>query len=334
MKRIRSSLLTFGFVISSTFCVAVPPYDPVSGDNTELISNIRKAFHQSQEQVGMLNPYVFTENVSTLGRWWRGDYRTCRVYNFPMLVGNGVDGSGFLRVMAQAYTDAIDVYLVNSEIIKAAGAKAIQVFRDRLTERITGARSVKALMALFDADESTIIDSIICSFGLKLCAQAATVSGLAGVVWTLFRVGLNTLKSASIVGGVSLAAELMNIVFSKMYFSSQKAQNIAILIDKVYRILQRNRDYIDKTNVLVTAIDEGDPYPLPWNVFRSNHGAWAGFKKFDNLDCAPLGSQYRSELNELLQEYDRLFRNGRLCSESIREYVNEHSNNHSNCTIY
>ena len=84
MKKVIAFVLSF-FMVFLNLNISKALGDPLD-DNPSWYEKLREEFRWIEYQKGSQSPAIFTaKNSSNI---WSHDYRTCRVYNFPKLVGS------------------------------------------------------------------------------------------------------------------------------------------------------------------------------------------------------------------------------------------------------
>ena len=329
MKKVIAFVLSF-FMVFLNLNISKALGDPLD-DNPSWYEKLREEFRWIEYQKGSQSPAIFTaKNSSNI---WSHDYRTCRVYNFPKLVGsinsNLKEEDAFLPCMTRIYKKANEVYSKNEKLGRYFGEKAFEIFREDFSEEIKYSKEMKFFKEFLGADDKTVVDAMICSLGLEICAKLAYgVAALAGIAAALYE----TIVVPTI--GLTVTAGAAAVFLQRATFASQRAKNAALLIRGVYGQLNEPDDLGD-VNVLITAIDERDfTSLLPWNAFRRDDGIWYGLRHINNLSCAPMGKLYADRLKKYLQDYNNLFNGNNLAPEKIIEMGKKSSDrNKRSCPI-
>ena len=316
MKKVISFVLSF-FMIFLNVNVSKALGNPLE-DNPQWFDKLRTEFRQLELQYGRNDiPALFTAKNEF--DFTSHDYRTCRVYNFPKFFGRLGEKDSFLPCLTEMYTKAYKTCKFFCELGKFTGKLALKQFRDSYAEQVKGSKELNYLCDVFGTDDNTIIDATVCSLGLEVCSKLAYG---AAVIGTGLALSFKTTVLAPLGIGATLGATA--VFLQEATFASQKAKNIAWAIKSVSQQLIEDPEIINDSNVLITAIDERDFAPVPWNLFRRDDGIWCGFSYIKNLSCAPMGKLYAYRLQKYIDNYNKLLNGGNLDSQAIKLFHEKH----------
>lgn len=311
MKKVISFVLSF-FMIFLNVNVSKALGDPLD-DNPSWYEKLREEFRWIEYQKGSQSPALFT--IKNEFDFVSHDYRTCRVYNFPKFFGRLGEKDSFLPCLTAMYEKAYKTCKYFCKLGKFTGKLALKQFRDSYAEQVKGSKELNYLCDVFETDDKTIIDATTCSLGLEVCSKL-----VYGASAAILGTGLLSSFKTGVLAPLGIGATLgvTGAFLQEATFASQKAKNIAWAIKSVSQQLIEDPEIINDSNVLITAIDERDFAPVPWNLFRRDDGIWCGFRYIKNLSCAPMGKLYTDRLKIYIDQYNELLNGGNLDSQAIR----------------
>ena len=322
MKKVIAFILSF-FMIFLNVNISKALGNPLE-DNPQWFDKLRTEFRQLELQYGRNDiPALFTAKNEF--DFTSHDYRTCRVYNFPKFFGRLGEKDSFLPCLTAMYEKAYKTCKYFYSLGKFTGKLALKQFRDSYAEKVKGSKELNYLCDVFETDDKTIIDATTCSLGLAVCSKL-----VYGASAAILGTGLIASFKTGVLAPLGIGATLgiTGAFLQEATFASQRAKNIAWAIKSVSQQLIEDPEIINDSNVLITAIDEKDFAPTPWNLFRRDDGIWCGFSYIKNLSCAPMGKLYNDRLKKYLQDYDNLFNGNDLAAEKMTEMGKEYSKKH------
>ena len=317
MKKVIAFVLSF-FMVFLNLNISKALGDPLL-DNPSWHQKLIEEFRWIEQYRGSQAPAIFT--IKNKFDFTSHDYRTCRVYNFPKLFGRLGDEDSFLPCMTAMYSKAYETCEFFSNLGKFTGKLALKQFRDSYAEQVKGSKELNYLCDVFETDDKTIIDATVCSLGLEVCSKL-----VYGASAAILGTGLIESFKTGVLAPLGIGATLgvTGAFLQEATFASQKAKNIAWAIKSVSQQLIEDPEIINDSNVLITAIDERDFAPVPWNLFRRDDGIWCGFSYIKNLSCAPMGKLYTDRLKIYIDQYNELLNGGNLDSQAIRLFNEKH----------
>lgn len=219
---------------------------------------------------------------------WTTDKRTVRVRNMPA----GFD----------------DLTRASTAVVRILRRAIIRMTRSIDSSNVGRLANIFIVGPLLNSPEL----ALLCRLGFG-CSPEELASSLCALIVGMIEAGWRL-----VVAGVELLAltlfapigALISVCVTYGTLKEQKLKNYVRLIWELWQLLSGDIDRIMQSNVLITAIDERNLWPMPWNRLRSNDGVWCDVRFMDlpaaRRLCDYQGDVARQQLLEFQNEFRQL----------------------------
>ena len=223
---------------------------------------------------------------------WTTDKRTVRVHNMPAAFGNAflVASTGVLRILH----DTVVEVRRGTNFGSRNFPDLAMVF---MTRHFANDPDLQTLCALGygSSTQQLMVCLVDLMHDMVETGLGLAINGIPPVVGYLFGTALNAVATVGV---------------AYVHLKTQKAKNAVRLLWALWQLLSEDIERIMNSNVLITAIDERDLLPTPWNPMRKNDGVWCDIRYMD-LPFAPRLCEHRAaivrqQLLDLQFEFRRL----------------------------